>query len=160
MKTAVPLLAACLLSPLWAADQNSLDVSIPEPAPAEAALPGSTPPGVSEATAVTNDLSPAEPLVAVTNAPPLAPQTPASPDTVYTVQFGAFNARERAFALYWELSKKIALLQVKAPAKKGEMYRVVQGSYPNRNEAHAAAEKFKKQGITSCFVATIESPKE
>ena len=83
-----------------------------------------------------------------------AVKPPATP--VYTVQLGAFKARERAFALYWELSKKVTPLQVTAPMPKDELYRVRYGSYPNYEEAKAAAEKLRKKGV-ECFVTTLKT---
>lgn len=75
---------------------------------------------------------------------------------VYTVQLGAFKARERAFALYWQLSKKVTPLQVTAPMPKDNLYRVRYGSYPNREEAQAAAKKLRKKGI-ECFVTKLKT---
>ena len=77
-------------------------------------------------------------------------------NAVYTVQLGAFKARERAFALYWQLSKKVTPLQVTAPMPKDQLYRVRYGSYPNREEARVAAEKLRKKGI-ECFVTTLKT---
>ena len=79
-----------------------------------------------------------------------------SKNAIYTVQLGAFKARERAFALYWQLSKKISPLQVTAPMPKDQLYRVRYGSYPNRKEAQAAAEKLRKKGI-ECFVMPLKT---
>ena len=79
-----------------------------------------------------------------------------SQNTIYTVQLGAFKARERAFALYWQLSKKISPLQVTAPMPKDQLYRVRYGSYPNRKEAQVAAEKLRKKGI-ECFVMPLKT---
>ena len=75
---------------------------------------------------------------------------------IYTVQLGAFKARERAFALYWDMSKKVTPLQVTAPMPKDKLYRVRYGSYPNREEAKVAAEKLRKKGV-ECFVATLKT---
>ncbi len=77
-------------------------------------------------------------------------------NAVYTVQLGAFKARERAFALYWQLSKKVTPLQVTAPLPKDQLYRVRYGSYPNQEEAQVAAEKLRKKGI-ECFVTTLKT---
>ncbi|MCK5852249.1 SPOR domain-containing protein [bacterium] len=77
-------------------------------------------------------------------------------NAVYTVQLGAFKARERAFALYWQLSKKVTPLQVTAPLPKDKLYRVRYGSYPNQEEAQVAAEKLRKKGI-ECFVTTLKT---
>ncbi len=77
-------------------------------------------------------------------------------NAVYTVQLGAFKARERAFALYWQLSKKVTPLQVTAPLPKDQLYRVRYGSYPNQEEAQVAAEKLRKNGI-ECFVTTLKT---
>jgi len=103
---------------------------------------------------------------AVTAVPParaVAPATPAAavrgphpPGTIFTVQLGAFKARERAFALYWELAKKIQPVQVTAPSTKDNMYRVRYGSYPNYDEAKAAVEKLKKLQINS-FVTPLDA---
>ena len=97
-----------------------------------------------------------------TSAEKTKPVTKASQKTtedqnaVYTVQLGAFKARERAFSLYWQLSKKVSPLQVTAPMPKDKLYRVRYGSYPNIEEARAAAEKLKKKGI-QCFVTTLKT---
>ena len=77
-------------------------------------------------------------------------------NAVYTVQLGAFKARERAFSLYWQMSKKVSPLQVTAPLPKDQLYRVRYGSYPNRSEAQSAAEKLRKKGI-ECFVTTLKT---
>jgi cell division protein FtsN len=77
-------------------------------------------------------------------------------NAVYTVQLGAFKARERAFLLYWQMSKKVSPLQVTAPLPKDQLYRVRYGSYPNRSEAQSAAEKLRKKGI-ECFVTTLKT---
>jgi len=77
-------------------------------------------------------------------------------NAVYTVQLGAFKARERAFSLYWQMSKKVSPLQVTAPLPKDQLYRVRYGSYPNRSEAQTAAEKLRKKGI-ECFVTTLKT---
>jgi len=79
-----------------------------------------------------------------------------SKNAIYTVQLGAFKARERAFALYWQLSKKISPLQVTAPMPKDQLYRVRYGSYPNRKEAQVAAEMLRKKGI-ECFVMPLKT---
>ena len=77
-------------------------------------------------------------------------------NTLYTVQLGAFKARERAFALYWQMSKKVSKLQVTAPLPKDQLYRVRYGSYQNREEAKAAAEMLRKKGI-ECFVTPLKT---
>jgi len=77
-------------------------------------------------------------------------------NTIYTVQLGAFTARERAFALYWQLSKKVSPLQVTAPMPNEKLYRVRYGSYPNRKEAQVAAEKLRKKEI-ECFVMPLKT---
>lgn len=77
-------------------------------------------------------------------------------NAIYTVQLGAFKARERAFLLYWQMSKKVTPLQVTAPMPKDKLYRVRYGSYPNRSEAQTAADKLRKKGI-ECFVTTLKT---
>jgi len=77
-------------------------------------------------------------------------------NAIYTVQLGAFKARERAFSLYWQMSKKVSPLQVTAPLPKDQLYRVRYGSYPNRSEAQSAVEKLRKKGI-ECFVTTLKT---
>lgn len=105
----------------------------------------------------TTNVAPSAPRPATTNLPPGRTASSAEaypPNTVFTVQLGAFQSRERAFALYWELSKKISPLQVTAPSARDKLYRVRYGSYPNYAEAKAAADKIKARGI-DCFVAAL-----
>lgn len=101
-------------------------------------LPGATPP--PEAAVSSNDV--------------LTATQEASSEVVYTVQLGAFSSRERAFALYWDLSKKISPLQVSAP-NGDDLYRVRYGSFPNKKEAQDAVEKIRQKGI-QCFVTTVK----
>ncbi len=134
------------------AEEDEVAVPVPELHQADDALPGG---GAPEAEpAATPAAVPAE---AKAPAAPHAPAQPAKvypPDTVFTVQLGAFQTRERAFALYWELSKKVSPLQVTAPSPKDKLYRVRYGSFPNYAEAKSAAEKLKARGI-ECFVAPL-----
>lgn len=88
-----------------------------------------------------------------TNACPVRAAGPG--ESVFTVQLGAFSSRERAFSLYWELSKKLSPLQVSPKGKDG-LYRVRYGSFPNRKEAQACAERVRKKGIP-CFVTSHEN---
>ncbi len=101
-------------------------------------LPGAAP--VSEITAMTNGV--------------VSTQQEESKGTVYTVQLGAFTSRERAFALYWDLSKKISPLQVAAP-NGDDLFRVRYGSFPNKKEAQDAVEKIRKKGV-QCFVTAVK----
>ncbi len=136
-----------------------IEITVPDAPdePAAQALPG-------DAAAVPAPIVPAPPVVtAVPPARAVAPAAPASavrvpppPGTIFTVQLGAFKARERAFALYWELAKKLQPLQVSAPLSKDGMYRVRYGSYPNYDEAKAAVEKLKKLQINS-FVTPLDA---
>ena len=87
---------------------------------------------------------------------PAAAKKVESPNAIYTVQLGAFKARERAFALYWQMSKKVSPLQVTAPLPNDKLYRVRYGSYPNKEEAQAAAKKLREKGI-ECFVTTLKT---
>lgn len=74
-------------------------------------------------------------------------------DIIYTVQLGAFESRERAFALYWELSTKLSPLMVTSP-NGDALYRVHYGSFPNKKEAQEAANKIRHKGI-QCFVTAV-----
>jgi|GEM_PF-1409008 len=166
--TFVGVLAALLLTfPSHAGNDDEVPVPVPELHTADPALPGadSSSPASQQkpsAPAATNIPAPA---TSSTNAPAKSvPATPAPakvypPDTVFTVQLGAFQTRERAFALYWELSKKLSPLQVTAPSAKDKLYRVRFGSYPNYAEAKAAADKVKARGI-ECFVAALNQEGE
>ncbi len=80
------------------------------------------------------------------------PQQKDSPETIYTVQLGAFKARERAFAFHWKISKKISNTRVDVPNANNKLYRVCCGTFPNYAEAKAKADKLKNQSI-KCFVA-------
>ncbi|MCX7846494.1 MAG: SPOR domain-containing protein [bacterium] len=142
------------------AAEEEVQVPVPGLQAAEPGLPGADEPSsspTSPPTAPTNSV--VTNLPQTTNLPAPKAATPATPTayppgTVFTVQLGAFQSRERAFALYWDLSKKISPLQVTAPAAKDKLYRVRYGSYPNYAEAKAAAEKVKARGI-DCFVAAL-----
>ncbi len=79
-------------------------------------------------------------------------QTKNSPDTIYTVQLGAFKARERAFAFHWKISKRISNTRVDSPTAKNKLYKVCCGTFPNYEEAKAKANKLKKLNI-KCFIA-------
>ena len=140
--------------------------SATEPAPTadpastsfDAALPGGT------ADAPTPDSPSADAaLQTPTTAPVNSNQSPATvslkslpPGTIFSVQLGAFSSRERAFALYWDLSRTISPLQVVAPSGADALYRVRFGSYPNYQEAKAAALKLQKKGV-DCFVTAVDS---
>ena len=93
-----------------------------------------------------------------TSAQQIIVQKQENPNAVYTVQLGAFKARERAFSLYWQMSKKVSPLQVTAPLPSDNLYRVRYGSYPNKEEAQAAAKKLREKGI-ECFVTTLKTTK-
>jgi cell division septation protein DedD len=127
-------------------------VEIPPPAVAE------SPVGAVSGTTVT--AAPPSPAAAQTLPPELAQPAPAADGTVvYTVQLGAFKSRERAFALYWEMSQQLSHLQVTAPSPNDQLYRVRCGTYPNYDEAKAAVEKLQERGI-ECFVAQIGGAQE
>lgn len=147
-----------------ASSANAAEEDVPVPVPglhsADPELPGAdktaSQPEAPPSPSVTN-AAPSAPRPATTNPPPgrTASSAKAYPaNTVFTVQLGAFQSRERAFALYWELSKKISPLQVTAPSARDKLYRVRYGSYPNYAEAKAAADKIKARGI-ECFVAAL-----
>ena len=89
--------------------------------------------------------------------------TPSQPEksfeTIYTVQLGAFKARERAFAYHWKISKRISNTRVDIPTAQNKLYRVCCGTFPNYGEAKAKSEKLKKQNI-KCFIAKTTSPKQ
>jgi len=147
---------ACLLTVGVRAD---LEITVPdapdEPAaqtePTEAAA---APAPIVSAAPVVTAVPPARAVAPAI--PTAAARVPAPPGTIFTVQLGAFKARERAFALYWELAKKIQPVQVSAPASKDGMYRVRYGSYPNYAEAKAAVEKLKKLQINA-FVTPLDA---
>jgi cell division septation protein DedD len=133
-----------------------------DPLPADPVLPGGTLPGSEPAPDVVKIPPPVEPAPEPAPAPAMpAPPAPhvqpadAAADAVYTVQLGAFKSRERAFALYWELSKKLSHMQVTAPSDQDQMYRVRCGTYPNYDEAKSAAAGLKARGI-ECFIAPFE----
>ena len=87
------------------------------------------------------------------------PQQKDSPETIYTVQLGAFKARERAFAFHWKISKRISNTRVDIPTAENELYRVCCGTFPNYAEAKSKADKLKKQNI-KCFVAKTTPTKK
>jgi cell division protein FtsN len=140
---------ACLLTVGVRAD---IEITVPDAPDAPAAQTEPT-----EAAAAPAPIVAAPPVVtAAPPAPAPAVRVPSPPGTIFTVQLGAFKARERAFALYWELAKKIQPVQVTAPAAKDGMYRVRYGSYPNYDEAKAAVEKLKKLQINA-FVTPLDA---
>ena len=163
-----------LLAVAIACAQDAPDV-LPgqDPLPADQALPGAQPAGVVEipppavaeppvgaVSGTTVTAAPPSPAAAQTLPPELAQPAPAADGTVvYTVQLGAFKSRERAFALYWEMSKQLSHLQVTAPSLNDQLYRVRCGTYPNYDEARAAVEKLQERGI-ECFVAQIGGAQE
>lgn len=152
------LLAALISAAAARATDDEVAVPVPELHTADDSLPGADTnvpaPQTKPAAPVSTNL-PAKPA-----SPPPAPAARSyPPDTVFTVQLGAFQTRERAFALYWELSKKLSPLQVSAPSAKDKLYRVRYGSYPNYAEAKAAADKVKARGI-ECFVAALNQEGE
>lgn len=149
----------CLLTVCVRAD---VEITVPDAPdePAAQALPSEPAAAPAPAPVMPAPLT----VTAVPPARAVAPATPAAavrgphpPGTIFTVQLGAFKARERAFALYWELAKKIQPVQVTAPSAKDNMYRVRYGSYPNYDEAKAAVEKLKKLQINS-FVTPLDAP--
>lgn len=156
----ITLLLAVLVTAATArAADDDVAVPVPELHTADASLPG------ADTNAPAPQTKPADPVVStnLSAKPASPPPAPAGrsfpPDTVFTVQLGAFQTRERAFALYWELSKKLSPLQVTAPSAKDKLYRVRYGSYPNYAEAKAAADKVKARGI-ECFVAALNQEGE
>ena len=86
-------------------------------------------------------------------------QEKVSTDTIYTVQLGAFKARERAFAFHWKISKRLSNTRVDIPSAENKLYRVCCGTFPNYSEAKSKADKLKKQNI-KCFVAKTTLPKK
>jgi len=160
-------LAASLLPFPSHAGDDEVPVPVPELHAADASLPGAEPsaPAPEDKPVAPASTNAPAPAASSTNAPaksvpaPPAPAKVYPPDTVFTVQLGAFHTRERAFALYWELSKKLSPLQVTAPSAKDKLYRVRFGSYPNYAEAKAAADKVKARGI-ACFVAALNQEGE
>jgi len=162
MKCLFYIALAVTASYTFAVDDTSVDPSLPGATVIELESIGSP-----DSTAPGNQLDASLPEQAVVKSiqieekpsqPVKVPATspPDNHNAVYTVQLGAFKARERAFALYWDLSKVVSPLQVTAPLPKDKLYRVRYGSYPNREEASAAAEKLRKKGI-ECFIATLKT---
>lgn len=119
-------------------------------AAAPVALPAAATVHPARVTADTNTVP-----ASVTNLPPIDfSNLPTG--TMFTVQIHAFSSRDRAFAVYFELSKQVPSLQLMPPYGKDKLYRVCHGTFPTYDEAHAAAEKLRKDNI-ECFVRPVGS---
>jgi len=119
---------------------------------AQAALPAASTAQPVRVAVATNEVP-----AAVTNLPPIDfSNLPTG--TMFTVQIHAFSSKDRAFAVYFELSKRVPSLQLMPPFGKDKLYRVCHGYFPTYDEAHAAAEKLRKDDI-ECFVRPIGATK-
>ncbi len=134
---------------------NVPDVEIVESVPiAEDALPGADPIDVP----VQEDQQPVPDTIKTEKT--ITPSQPKdSSETIYTVQLGAFKARERAFAYHWKISKRLSNTRVDIPTAQNKLYRVCCGTFPNYGEAKAKADKLKRQNI-KCFIAKTTTPKK
>ncbi len=125
---------------LTGAAAYAADVPVMVPAPAHVAT------NAVHSPASTN--APVPPLVDIKSLPS---------NTVFTVQLGAFTTRDRAFTVFWDLSRKVPSLQLIPPFGKDKLYRVSHGSFATYNEARAAADKLHKENI-DCFVTPVGRP--
>lgn len=136
------------------------------PPPPKAARRPSPPPAPPPPTPAAT--APAEPLRTATPAAPPSAAIPALPERTartapgepsstvrYTVQVGAYRAREPAEALRSTLVAAGHAAQVVAiDAPGGVRYRVRVGSFTTREDAREAAAKLTSVGVLSAFVTT------
>ena len=125
----------------------------------EETLPGADPVALPVQEVQQTEIHQTVPEVVKTKQTITQPQPKDSSETIYTVQLGAFKARERAFAFHWKISKSISNTRVDVPTTKNKLYRVCCGTFPNYSEAKAKSDKLKKQNI-KCFVAKATSAKK
>jgi cell division septation protein DedD len=137
----------------------------PPPKPPRRPPPAPPPPAPAAATAASGPAPlpevatpPSGPSVAVPALPERSPRTAPgepSPRLRYTVQVGAYRARQPAEALRSTLTAAghaAQVVEIDAPG--GVRYRVRVGSFATREDAREAASKLTSVGVLSAFVTT------